>query len=186
MNNQSEADRLYLLVGRCLTAWNQIEERVMHLIEYAHMRGDYDADEAVHGYWAVVSFEARLKWCSAIVNMRTATPEYQELNERWNALNNHLIKKARKRAEIAHGSVVELFGARPAFHPFYHRKIALFNRLDWDVRRSVSFHELHPPLDEKELSEREKGFRETEDRIKAFSSDWIARDKETNHPSQAF
>jgi hypothetical protein len=192
MSELSLKDELYLNVGRCLTAWNGIEEQVLYLIEYAHSDEKAQSNGSVgFAYWAVVSFEARLKWCDAVVKFSMRYHTHNELASRWNALKDKLSKKARKRAEIAHGSVVSVHedaffkGPRnpegsTAFVPFYHRK-----RLDHSMR-SVAEHvegksvfETTGHLSVEELKARKESFVRLRREVADFQRDWMLKDKET-------
>jgi hypothetical protein len=155
MSDLSNEDKLYLAVGRCLTAWNHLEERVANIIEILTKR-DPEQDlvpEISIGYWAVVSFEARLKWCNAVVTYRTTqNPKFAHLQEEWSALNNSLIRKAKKRAEVAHGSVVTMFdddltGSVTAFVPFFQSYVSRANYDDllrpfWKNTKTLSVAEI--------------------------------------------
>jgi hypothetical protein len=99
MSELSPKEQLYINVGKCLSVWNQVEAEILHLTEY----GCASNDTMRLGYWAINSFEARLKMCNAVVTRRLAAAKHDDLAEKWNALNNKLIKKSQKRAEIAHG-----------------------------------------------------------------------------------
>lgn len=189
MESLSEADKLFIMVGRCLTAWNRVEEGILNLIEYACTRQDNMVDEIAYGYWSVVSFEARLKWCAAIVNMRTTDPGYEAINAEWNTLQSYLSKKAQKRAEIAHGSVVELSGYLPGFYAFFQKHASIYaNERQKNIITSKfpSFQQNHKPLSVSELTDRENSFAEAEKRVFNFGAAWRLKDTELEHPSQGY
>jgi hypothetical protein len=186
LSELSVADQLYLNVGKCLTAWNRIEEQVLYLIEYAHSdeRGVSNGSVMV-GYWAVVSFEARLKWCNAVVGFSLRLDTHADLATRWNALNNKLITKARKRAEIAHGSVVTIreawqTEAQTHFVPYYHRKrVEHMMRPLAEHLSKPAFFESTATLSVDELKERAESFSRARRDVVDFHRDWLQRDKET-------
>jgi hypothetical protein len=129
MTELPEHDQFFLNVGKCLSTWNRVEASILQILEYGCSRRGALGHEFRIGYWAVVSFEARLKWCNAVVTHRLQGKKYEALAERWNALNNKAIKKARKRAEVAHGSVVTMVmgsdtqNKKVRFIPYMNREI---------------------------------------------------------------
>jgi hypothetical protein len=187
MSDLSIADQLYLNVGKCLTAWNRVEEHVLYLIEYANTTGGYTTPDISVGYWAVVSFEARLKWCDAVVSFSTRGDAYSDLARRWNALENKLREKARKRAEIAHGSVVSLREAghqapQTHFVPYFHRR-----KLEHQLR-PLAEHQISPEffkniatLSVENLTERVESFLRLRRELVNFQTDWMSKDKETGY-----
>ncbi|MER8816312.1 hypothetical protein [Mesorhizobium sp. M0965] len=180
----SNQDQLFLNVGKCLTAWNMVEERVLNLLEYAHQRGGFGIAEINVGYWAVVSFEARLKWCNAVVSFRTRGDNYKELAETWNALNNKLIAKARKRAEIAHGSVINVKPSSASeftshFVPFYHKRRLEHTLQPHDTYVQSDFIKDTTTLRVSEIKARTQSFKQVRQSLAEFQTAWIKKDIET-------
>ena len=187
MNEQlSIEDQLYLNVGKCLTAWNRVEEQILYLVEYAHSDDKGRSNGSVmKGYWAVVSFEARLKWCDAVVGFSLRFDPHAELAARWNSLNNKLIKKAKQRNEIAHGSVVTLREAWETddeirFVPYYHRKRVehLIRPLSEHLSKPAFFKNV-ATLSVEELKARSERFNRVRREIADFHKDWIEKDNAT-------
>jgi hypothetical protein len=180
----SERDQLFMQVGRTLTAWNHIEEELLYLLEYAHSSDGIVGAELSVGYWAVVSFEARLKWCSAVVAFRTRFPAYGDLSSEWNALSNYLIEKARKRAEVAHGSVKSITDEKNrlvnCFVPYYHKRMMEFRFRAHDDQTSLE--RTLTPLALKDLQQREESFARLAKRIAKFNAAWEQRDRQTGYP----
>lgn len=180
----SNQDQLFLNVGKCLTAWNRVEEQVLYLLDYAHQHGGFSTGEINVGYWAVVSFEARLKWCNAVVSFRTRGDNYQELAGTWSALNNKLIEKARKRAEIAHGSVVNVKSSGASeftahFVPFYHKRRLEHTLQPYDAYVQSDFIKSTTTLAVSEIKARTESFKQVRRSLADFQAAWIKKDIET-------
>lgn len=190
MGDLSEEDKLFLWVGRCLTAWNRVESRIVNLLDHAYSSdGVSSPGEVVIGYWSIVSFEARLKWCDSVVSYRVNRKHYEDLATEWNSLNNHVIKKARKRAEIAHGSVVNTHGAPKdgdttpprvtLFVPQFEKQMLSWNLLPHRQHMATPLTEHLSSLTADDLAHRAAGFAKTEARIRKFLRTWRERDKQT-------
>jgi len=97
---ESQRD-VYAAVGRALTEWNHVEAALCRF--YCQCLAPGPGIYPASGFWAVVSFEAKLKMTDAIA--RACLDGHPRLLETWNALNNRLIGKNKNRNRVAHGSV---------------------------------------------------------------------------------
>lgn len=185
MSDDPERDRLFLQVGRTLTAWNEIEEGVLSLLEYAHSHNGIVGPEISVGYWAVVSFEARLRWCNSVVELRTRFVGYEELAAEWKTLANQMTAKARKRAEVAHGSVKSIYDARrnlvDLFVPYFHKQMMEFRFLPYDRHIATPLEKHLKSLSLSDLKAREDSFRRVAHRLQRFRRDWGEKDKQTGY-----
>lgn len=99
-----QIDALYAAIGRALSQWAEVEDELCLLFCAAvHDENHSPCNEA---YWAVASFEARLKMADVAI-MRTTT-RHPELKKRWGTLKNNLHDQNRKRNEVAHGRVLSI------------------------------------------------------------------------------
>jgi len=128
------------------------------------------------GYWAVVSFEARLKWCDTVVRLRTRGVQYAELATKWNNLNSQLSNKAKQRAKVAHGSVVSL-GSNPYLVPYFHSKNTSFNTLPHDEFIRTTFEDFVEKLTRKDLQDMKARFIRLRQELNQFLDDWRRLDK---------
>lgn len=189
MTEISLRDQLFLNVGKCLTAWNHVENEILGLIEYAHSLDGVVGIETSVGYWSVISFDARLRWCDSIITYRLRPPPYSELSTRWRSLKDKVHKKAQKRAEIAHGSVITMMERGESdftdyFVPYYNQRRTQFN-----LKYSDELHVSHFPTDAKHLKvsdieARTASFSKARQDIRKFLEDWRAKDIETGYPSR--
>jgi hypothetical protein len=153
MAELSVRDQLFLNVGKCLTAWNNVENELLIILEYALSEDLHSVRAEVGiGYWAVISFEARLRWCNSVLSYRLRGKAYAELLAQWNTLHNKLHKKSQKRAEIAHGSVVTTMERGKTdfsyyFIPYFHKRV-----LDYHALPREEFHKAHLPTHAKHLA----------------------------------
>ena len=176
----SQKELLYLEVGRCLSAWNAIETSLLTLIEYAHTRKNIFPPEVAVGYWVILSFEARLNWCDAVVRYRTSPAPYAAVAQEWDALKSLLKKKARKRAEVAHGTVFEIHDGdnqlvATGLYPFADRRV-----LEWSLgigRKKSRFIDQFESISASDLRSRAEGFRQSRERIIRFAELWESEDK---------
>lgn len=98
------ADEIYEQVGKALSVWSQVEETLCTIYALAVIRKVTDPmGAAASGYWAIISFEGKLKMTNAALGFRLAGHDC--LLEEWHPIFNALGKKASKRAELAHGTV---------------------------------------------------------------------------------
>lgn len=97
----AEMNEMYALIGSSLARWNDIEGSLAFLFALT-LRAD--ASYSMTAYHAVVSFEARLAMVNAVAKRRLK--EHGDLLARWTSLSSRLTKKAKKRAEIAHCTVM--------------------------------------------------------------------------------
>lgn len=185
MTELSEIERFYINVGKCLSLWNEVEVEVLRIIEYAAASSRMPNSSLKMGYWAIRSFEARLKMCNAMVSARLHEGKYEKLSKRWNTLNNKLIKKAQKRAEVAHGSVVTFRSGKSdqskcvRFIPAFNKKLDEFTvpQIDgkfdqWDQN---SFH--HITIHD--MGVRAKSFRQLRMELNRFMIDWMTLDADS-------
>lgn len=92
-------------VGEALHQWSMVEMQLASLFVVISRMPDYTAGQAAMA--AVVSFEARLQVCNAVL-MFLDLSDFQ--SKYWTRLFNRLLKKLKKRNELAHFSIVELHG----------------------------------------------------------------------------
>lgn len=103
--NPDGADPILAAVGRCLYGWSSVERSLASLFVALHDQSCVPEPKHLQAAFdAVSSFEVRL----AMVN---ASVRHDERNagvfsEKWNALYNKLTRAARKRAQVAHFSIV--------------------------------------------------------------------------------
>jgi hypothetical protein len=185
MSELSVRDQLFLNVGKCLTAWNNVENELLIILEYALSQDLHSTRiEVSIGYWSVVSFEARLRWCNSVMAYRLRFKTYSELMTRWNALHNKLSKKNKKRAEIAHGSVIRAYeqgveGFSDYFIPYFHKR-----RTDYLLLAREEFHKTHfathaKHLTVEDMKHRCKGFDQLSEELRNFTMQLQAKDVET-------
>jgi hypothetical protein len=177
----SEKEQLYINVGKCLSMWNGIEAEVLRLIEYAAAHTRTVSASVRVGYWAVVSFEARLKMCDAMVSARLRGDKYKDLAAQWNALNNKLIKKAGKRAQIAHGSVVtfKIGDDKTPVHrfiPAFHRKLDEFAIPQEDGTYQQYEVDSFPHISVADMQSRTESFRKVRKDLMLFLASWVQVD----------
>ena len=98
----ADFERIYLAVGRALSRWSLLEWDLAIL--FCACLGPY-ANYGEFAFWAVVSFEGKLKMTDAVVrpNLRGGTAA---INTEWDVIFNQLTKKNRMRNKIAHGTVL--------------------------------------------------------------------------------
>lgn len=95
--------RLTEEVGEALHQWSMVEIELATLFEVASEMPNHNAAQATMA--AIVSFEARLQVCHAVL----AFYELSDLHSRyWTRLFNRLSKKAKKRNELAHFAVISV------------------------------------------------------------------------------
>lgn len=184
MSDLSVRDQLYLHAGRCITAWNHVENETLQLLEYAFSRDGYSQVETSVGYWSVVSFEARRKWCDSVVSYRLKSPPYDDLRARWANLTGRLQKKARKRAEVAHGTVIGITEPQDRalsyyLVPFYHKRQNDFNMLPHAEYHENRFSDFVKHVSVEELKHREQSFTKLRHDMSDFREDWRSKDEET-------
>lgn len=168
-----DPSRLFEMVGRCLSAWNSIENEILRILEYVHDNDEHSNEEVAIGYWSIISFEARLKSVSAIVQYRTRYPSHEDLASDWNALNNHIMKKAQKRAEVAHGSVILVTSKNETetnqlFVPALERQRLAYRTAIQNGAKDNQFLQHIRHLKESDLQSRAVGFYDTRKRISLF------------------
>ncbi|MFC4724409.1 hypothetical protein ACFPB0_03800 [Glycocaulis abyssi] len=98
---ENERQAAYTLVGEALSLWNQIEGSLAFLFA-SYLKTD--ASIAMASYHAVISFEARLAMVNAAAEKKLRL--HPELFDRWKTLSGRISKKAKKRAEIAHCTIM--------------------------------------------------------------------------------
>lgn len=174
MAMQDDEREIFEAMGRCLSSWNKIEERILSLLEYLHSHdGVMVPAELALGYWSIISFEARLKWAATVLEYRLQpqTGTYSELRSDWKEIKNLLKSLSSKRAEVAHGTVVwfpsQNGGLRVLLVPALQRKLTSHRmRIGTEAGRALS--SVLGGLEAKELLAREDLFRVAADRIWLF------------------
>ena len=122
MNVESSLEEIYRNVGHCLAEWSRIEFGLAALFCLLNDHKARSNDPLYAGFEAVNSFEVKQALLRTIV---ASDPRNAGLfQERYNALDNKLGRMARRRAEIAHFSIVQHHtGKHPAgiamLHPFF-------------------------------------------------------------------
>lgn len=101
---KDKPEQFYAAIGRALTVWSGLENDLCLL--FCRCVGTAVAFPANHAFWAVVSFDAKLKMTDAA--MVALFPDSHPISAKWVKLKNHLHKKNRKRNEIAHGTLVSM------------------------------------------------------------------------------
>lgn len=100
----TEWDEIYLAAGRCLHEWSTVETALTSLFVILH---DQKADDYGHplrmAFEVVQSFEVRLAMVAATVEFDKRCADYAP---HFNGLKNKLDRAARKRAEVAHFSII--------------------------------------------------------------------------------
>ncbi|UCI19279.1 hypothetical protein FJ970_30460 [Mesorhizobium sp. B2-1-8] len=180
MFDDETRDALYLNVGRCLSAWNQVEDQILHLTQFALEAGGHRDATFAAGYWMVVSFDARLKLCNAMISYALRGSRNEDFKLRWDTLNNRSHAKSRKRAEIAHGSVVVTReGDQDQFHayffPYYHKR-QFDHHASGGFWKGESFSGTTKHLRVEDLQNIAAAFNRLRDDIAELQSDWVKRD----------
>lgn len=181
MDELSVEQQLYLNVGKCLTRWNQVENEVAILVSYGCSFDSFEPMEISVGYWSIISFEARLKWCDTVVSLRTRGKKYEDLSARWTSLNSRLKHKSQQRAKIAHGSVVARLHVEKKvvthhFVPYYFINKMKHNTLPHDEWAKGSFMDTAEKISPDGLIEYEQKFLIIRKEISDFNRDWRERD----------
>lgn len=154
----------------------------MNILDYAHAYDGYGHIETEISYWSVVSFDARLNWATNVTAHKLRHDTHTLLLERWTKLSERTRKKAKKRAEVAHGSVVRVSGEPSAyFIPYYHRRWTDFRSLEPNIDDTFpeEFPQFAKHLNEASFEERTRSFDRLQSDMFGFLHDWIERDIET-------
>jgi len=102
----TDEDAVYVAIGRALTTWAGVEDALGQV--YCAAVNPRNFDPAERSYWAVVSFEGRLKMVGRAIAERE--DPFSKLNKAWTPIRDDLLKQNKARNKLAHGSVVN--GAR--------------------------------------------------------------------------
>lgn len=144
-------------IGDALGRWAGVEWEVCRL--FCKCVNAESTGPAMSGYWAVASFDARLKMTDAAVRTLLIV-EPKAINDEWNAINNHLVRKNRTRNKLAHGSFV-MTGGTPEdeffFVPYYWASLGKVVVTDADDGPELSIKEMER-LDLKQIGEMSDGF----------------------------
>jgi hypothetical protein len=182
MPDLPDYDEVYLQVGRTLTEWNIVEHELIDLLEYAHMVDGYIGPEVSVSYWAIVSFEARLGMCNAVVLFRTEGDQYKELRERWTSLWKRIKRNVRKRNTVAHGSLRLMpdksSGMTACLVPYIGQRMTQFRVLPDEKKRALHIH--LKPVRLKELKKWQEEFGALTKDIRTFRISWHEKDIETD------
>lgn len=134
-----QAYELYAAVGMALTAWSGAEWQLSRLfaqcIAPQSFHPVFSHSVAERGFWAVASFEARLKMADATV--REGLWRHEDLLREWATLKNRLGRSNRYRNKLAHGTVVRHNQGQPDgsiaasvyFSPYYWNQDAKAGRM---------------------------------------------------------
>lgn len=102
-SQQEHAAELYQLIGRCLDAWSMVEVHLSMLFMALHDRPT-GKSPLRFAFDSVQSLEVRLSMVHAsVINDERNNGLFAE---RWNTLYNKITRFARKRAQLAHFSLV--------------------------------------------------------------------------------
>lgn len=93
---------LYTAVGIALSRWNRVEWSLCNLFSTC-ISADFSGASS-RAYWAVLSFDAKLKMVDAA--MRARCSSLPRFLSQWNKINNRLSTQNRVRNKIAHGTVM--------------------------------------------------------------------------------
>ena len=95
----------YEAVGRALSKWSILEEHLCSVFITALQESSEDiAGPIAAAYWAVISFDARLKMVHAAVETRCF--HFPELVREWARVRDAMSHNAQRRAELAHGTLL--------------------------------------------------------------------------------
>ena len=97
-------DEIYAAIGRALTTWGHVEATLGQVFSVA--MNPRNVDLAERAYWAVISFEGRLKMTRTVLEERGHLAPFPE----WDKIEPDLVANNKIRNKIAHGAVVN--GAR--------------------------------------------------------------------------
>jgi hypothetical protein len=109
-------DPLYLAVGRCLEKWSWVEVNLAILL--AGLLGGQRSGLIGPAFHAVINFKDKLRMVDEVAK-RTLSGKRLA---RWETLSSRVDKKAKKRNEIAHASIVLHGGTAPLearLHPYW-------------------------------------------------------------------
>jgi hypothetical protein len=99
-----EEEKFYAAIGRALTIWSSVEDALCYVYCRAISRGEWTYTEKA--YWAVVSFEARLKITDRLVKARLEG-RVAALAE-WLTIHDLIRDHNTERNKLAHGSVLQM------------------------------------------------------------------------------
>jgi hypothetical protein len=124
----TDEDAIYAAVGRALTTWGGVEDALGQV--YCVTVNPRHFEPAERAYWAIASFEGRLKMTRLAIEQRTRPyPLLPLLLPIWTLLDADLTAQNGIRNQIAHGSVVDvtvnkhlLSKARWRLIPYHHSR----------------------------------------------------------------
>jgi hypothetical protein len=172
-------NEIYQLIGRALTEWSKVEETLSGLFALATIqRVDDKIGPAACAFWAVLSFDAKLRMTDAALTFRLS--DHEALVTEWHSLKKSLSKKAKKRAELAHGTVARWTFTNPKtkekeagsfFAPSLYKQVNAKSDSSLRVRVMITTSGDTRPegrLDKEDIEERIGGFQKTKKRLQTF------------------
>jgi len=154
VHSAEDYDDYCMWVGRCLSAWSLVEARLNQTLSMSLN----NASGAHEAYWAVVSFDARLKMTTTALLHRLEGRS--DLIEKWRPIEKKVVRKSRQRNRIGHGTVMTIqSGPKP-----YVRVIPYL----WKDINKLSPAEMEDAMNMKQLVECCNSFNHTEERIVKF------------------
>ncbi|HWM31010.1 MAG TPA: hypothetical protein VNO69_04845 [Methyloceanibacter sp.] len=125
---------IYAAVGYAQTKWADLEYTLCRVFReavspFAHEpSGAISADSpAEDAFWAIISFEGKLKMTNAAVERRLNSPSNHALLAEWAKASKRVRVKAAKRNQLAHGATFKentAGGERVSFVPFLNQLMA--------------------------------------------------------------
>lgn len=107
--NPNPQDVIYAAVGRALSEWSAVEDQLGKV--YCTAINPRNSLSAERSYWAVTSFDARLKMVDAVINSRCKHKKI--ILTGWALVHTELVAQNRMRNKIAHGTVLRLTNPNP-------------------------------------------------------------------------
>lgn len=95
--------KFYTAIGRALTAWGRVEDALCHVFCHAISKDRWTYTEKA--YWAVASFDARLKMTDRLVKSRREGKK--AALAKWGSVYDDVFAHNLIRNKIAHGSVLQ-------------------------------------------------------------------------------
>ncbi len=103
VEGESDPDKLYLSIGRALSAWEWMEQSFAHL--FGFFCGGEDTLPARRAYGAVITFRGRSEMLRSVAEAYFYSRPDHAMKDRFFALLNLASNFSARRNEIAHGIV---------------------------------------------------------------------------------
>lgn len=92
---------IYEALGEALCSWSKVESTLGQI--YCKSINIENGWPAIHGFWAVASFEGKLKMSEAVIS--SALVGHPEIADKWTSASKQLRVKSKVRNKLAHGVV---------------------------------------------------------------------------------